>query len=780
MEPSSLSWSWPTAVYLDGDTLLVGTPADRHKRVQPANYRTEFKRNLGQETPIRLGDREFSPVLLVTEVLRALRVEAERVYGRGPISRVVLTIPTSYDGDHSRRWGLMIEAGEAAGFSAVELIFEPVAAALEPPAGDPFAAGDLVLVYDFGGGTFDAALVRYGAGGGSQRVLGHRTLDDCGGMDIDAAVWEWLHDHGPDRLAALLTADPAAGSDAALAAFRARVQLATLGAQMKIQLTDRPTAVELFDQMLELRLDLETFTKFTEPIVARTIRCCVDLLAAADVQREELAAVLLVGGSSRIPMVAAALEREFARPVRQSGAPQYAVLHGAARFAATARQRFVRQSAEDPGLRAVRWSLPGDTATLLRWQVGPGEAYAAGADVAEVRLTSGAILGLRAEESGTVRGLHARPGETVESGDWLLTAERGFRPWRTGIHGVFGTPAILGRTVVTASGPGRVDARVAATGEPRWRYDAGSELTTAPVAADGCVYLGGRDGRLHALDAATGAPRWSVRYQAGDAVCTVPSLAQGLLCFGAEDRHLHLLDAGTGAVRLRIPVQARVRGAVLRDGTVHAVLGDGRLVALDAATGKQKWSVAGAVSRTPLVAEGSVFACFADGTLRRLDADLGHDLWQPPPTTESSDGGFRGRLARVLPTSPPLLAAEPEATGGVRTVLLATGDGQVSAFAVDSGALAWRRRVGGPGARSLAVSDGVVYLGSSDHRLYATEAVGATGVRSFATGGGIESAAAVADGAVHVVSEDGYLYALAAVTLAGPEPRAHQGGVRHA
>ena len=131
-EASSGSWSWPSAVYRDGDALLVGTLAERRKQVRPAMYRAEFKRDFGQDVPVILGDQGFPVEALVTELISALREEAERVHG-APIDRAMLTIPASYGPADPRR-DLMIGAAEAAGFTVVELIPEPVAAALAPPA----------------------------------------------------------------------------------------------------------------------------------------------------------------------------------------------------------------------------------------------------------------------------------------------------------------------------------------------------------------------------------------------------------------------------------------------------------------------------------------------------------------------------------------------------------------------------------------------------------------------------------------------------------------------
>jgi molecular chaperone DnaK (HSP70) len=203
--------SWPSAVYLADGVRLVGTPAFEKRRLDPANYATGFKRQLGENTPIMLGDEEFPPEELAFLIIDALgRRAAAR--NEGPVRRAVLTVPSCHTGADDPRSQLMIAAAERAGFTTVELLPEPVAAAAAPPDGPPFTPGDLVLVYDFGGGTFDTALVAIGPAGQFPEALAHRSLDDCGGLDIDIAVSRWQRDHGPAGLAELLAAGEQAAS----------------------------------------------------------------------------------------------------------------------------------------------------------------------------------------------------------------------------------------------------------------------------------------------------------------------------------------------------------------------------------------------------------------------------------------------------------------------------------------------------------------------------------------------------------------------------------------
>jgi molecular chaperone DnaK (HSP70) len=127
-EPFGGERAWPTAVCLDGGRLVTGSDAEQRGRVHPECYRAEFKLELGRPHAADLGGRPYTVTELVTAVLSDLRSAAEEA-AAGPVSRAVLTVPASY-GPRDKRRDLMIEAATQAGFGTVELLPEPVAAAL--------------------------------------------------------------------------------------------------------------------------------------------------------------------------------------------------------------------------------------------------------------------------------------------------------------------------------------------------------------------------------------------------------------------------------------------------------------------------------------------------------------------------------------------------------------------------------------------------------------------------------------------------------------------------
>jgi molecular chaperone DnaK len=426
-EPASGSWSWPSAVALDGTALLVGTPAENVRRDDPLAYRSEFKRDLADPTPVPLGDASFPPEDLVVEVLRAFADQAHELLTRPP-TRLVLTVPASY-GEFDVRRDIMIAAGERAGFADVELLAEPVAAAFAPVRGSTLRPGWTVLVYDFGGGTFDAAVVRIG-GHDDHAVHGHASLDDCGGRDIDAALFARLREVAGPELDTLLDADP----DDPAGAAHARLELMELIRRAKHHLTHSGTARDHFGPLRRRfvieRAELEALAT---PLVARTVDCCTTLLTDVAIAPRDLDAILLVGGTTRMPLVRSLVTAGVGDRVRFVEDSATAVAHGAARWAAGASGRTRSPAAPSAGEYPLRYELPGGSGVLARWLVGPKEDLAAGQPLGLVRLRDGTLWTLTGDaRAGRLLALHAEPGATVVSGDWLVTVgprPAGAEPW---------------------------------------------------------------------------------------------------------------------------------------------------------------------------------------------------------------------------------------------------------------------------------------------------------------------------------------------------------------
>ena len=174
----------PSVVHLrDDGTLITGEAAVRRSLSDPGRTAREFKRRLGDPTPILLGGTPLAAVDLMTALLRDVLAAVSERHG-GPPTAVALT--------HPANWGqfkvdLLRQAADACGLRDVTLVTEPVAAAVDYAAGARVPVGEVVAVYDLGGGTFDAAVLRRTANG--FETLGEPVgLERLGGIDFDHAV----------------------------------------------------------------------------------------------------------------------------------------------------------------------------------------------------------------------------------------------------------------------------------------------------------------------------------------------------------------------------------------------------------------------------------------------------------------------------------------------------------------------------------------------------------------------------------------------------------------
>jgi WD40 repeat protein/actin-like ATPase involved in cell morphogenesis len=415
----------PTSVYHDGGRIFVGTDAERRKSHNPSAYRTEFKPEIGSDDPMVLSGAQYTAEDLAVEVLAVFREESAR-FGVVP-ARLLVTVPAGTDG---RRRDAMLSAGARAGFTDVELLAEPVAAAFAPAVGACWSPGAIVLVYDLGGGTFDAALVRVGEHA-HEVVQTAGLVDGHAGRNVDAAI---VRDLRP-------AADAWIGAAPDRAAQRARLDQWTLAAAIKLKLGLTAQGVASADIALEIpaqRMDLERLTQIAEPLLAGTVACCLSLLSAADLSLNDVDGVLLVGGSTQMPVVKPYLERHLGRPIFPATDPVLAVVEGAARWAGGIPSRRGRCDPPSDSVLPLRWTLPDDRrATLVRWFVEPGDVFSADEILARVRLADNTLYDLQAHTGAQVVRLHVRHGESLHSGDWILTTLRPPKP-----EELFATPRL--------------------------------------------------------------------------------------------------------------------------------------------------------------------------------------------------------------------------------------------------------------------------------------------------------------------------------------------------
>jgi molecular chaperone DnaK len=353
----------PSAVYLSPDgRLLVGRDAQRSWRLHPGRFEPNPKRRVDDGT-VLLGDQPVPVARLVAAVLARVLTEARRQLGAAP-DLVRLTHPEQWG---QRRRAVLLDAARRAGLGPVRLVAEPVAAAayyaaLPPPAppGVPPGSGRVpadVAVYDLGAGTFDAAVVRAGPGG--FQVLAEGGLPDVGGLDFDQAVVEHLRagHAGADPAGwqgVLNPADPQQRRDRQLFYddVRGAKEMLSRAASADIALPAGPPAHLTRGELERLLL----------PYLEQTVRCLRDTVARAGLGPGELAGVFLVGGSSRIPLVARLIHTSLGVAPTVLEQPETAVVEGAVRLDPPGPQPPTGAPARSPAGTAMPARSPAGTA----------------------------------------------------------------------------------------------------------------------------------------------------------------------------------------------------------------------------------------------------------------------------------------------------------------------------------------------------------------------------------------------------------------------------------
>ncbi|WP_158574006.1 Hsp70 family protein [Streptomyces triticagri] len=330
----------PSAVWVGPDgEVQVGLLAKHRARMQGAPPAMFFKRSMGTDQRFTAGHAELTPVEASTAVLRRLRAIAEDVLGT-PVQRAVVTVPAYFE---TRSKNDTTKAGAAAGLEVVETLIEPVAAAVAHGGEHRTSAapGDrprTLLVYDLGGGTFDTSVVTDDPEEGFEHRAfgGDRYL---GGYDFDRAVVSWMNDRLP---AHDLAYDPDSPSDA-----RSYAALLFLAEACKQELSRMPVT-EIVSQYCEDRngtpMNLHLPMRRTEledllrPHLETAADHCERTLRRAGLTPTDVDEIVMVGGSSRIPLAGALLRERFGRePVLLH--PDLAIAAGAALKAAEATER---------------------------------------------------------------------------------------------------------------------------------------------------------------------------------------------------------------------------------------------------------------------------------------------------------------------------------------------------------------------------------------------------------------------------------------------------------
>ena len=311
----------PSCVGLDdAGAVIVGRPARNQAAAAPERTVLSVKRLMGSGTRVRMGKDAYTPQEISAFILKALKERADRALGRD-VRKAVITVP-AYFTDAQRQ--ATREAGEVAGLTVVRIINEPTAAALSYESD---AAGSrTLLVYDLGGGTFDVSVVRIEQG--VVEVLATAGDNQLGGDDFDALVLERLNTHVETEL----------GIENAREDRLLQARLRRAAERAKIELSDQPYvrveedhvgAVDGEARHLACEVTRADFERDLEPFLDRSLQALTTALQDAGVRPSQLQRVLLVGGSTRIPRIAALLTERLGQEPHGEVDPDLCVALGA-------------------------------------------------------------------------------------------------------------------------------------------------------------------------------------------------------------------------------------------------------------------------------------------------------------------------------------------------------------------------------------------------------------------------------------------------------------------
>jgi actin-like ATPase involved in cell morphogenesis len=307
----------------EGGQVVVGEAAERRAVTDPDRVVRGFKRRIGDEVPMMAGGVAYAAPEIAAMVVRWV---VERVAARegGPAAGIVLTHPAG--------WGAykiesLARALRAADLGQVRFATEPEAAAAGYAVQERVEPGRTIAVYDLGGGTFDAAVVRKTEAGGFC-VLGQpQGLEQLGGADFDDAVFAHVLAAVP-ALAKLDGEDPAVLAASAVLRRECTEAKEALSADTDVTIPVLAPGIQS-----QVRLVRAEFEDMIRTQVSETVQALRRTLQSAQLEPDELDVVLLVGGSSRVPLVAQLVSAELGRPVAVDADPKVTIALGAALLA---------------------------------------------------------------------------------------------------------------------------------------------------------------------------------------------------------------------------------------------------------------------------------------------------------------------------------------------------------------------------------------------------------------------------------------------------------------
>lgn len=312
----------PSVIGIDeSGNFVIGEKAKAQFLMAPDRTVIEVKRKLGTRERISMGRQSYSPVELSAMLLEYVKRYASQ-YLEEEISRAVISVPAYFD-DIQRQ--AVVEAGKKAGFTVERIINEPTAAALSYGIGH-LEEESHILIYDLGGGTFDVTLLELF--GGVLEVKASSGDNSLGGKDFDEALIHWLRRRFEDKYQISLEGNVHAMARLKEQAEQCKIALSTREEEtVRIPLLAEKDGLPL---ALEETVTRSQFEDMIGDLLGRTHGPIQIVLDDGKIDKKELDMILLVGGSTRIPLVSRDIEAFLGKKPQSEIDPDFSVAEGAA------------------------------------------------------------------------------------------------------------------------------------------------------------------------------------------------------------------------------------------------------------------------------------------------------------------------------------------------------------------------------------------------------------------------------------------------------------------
>ena len=303
----------------DGE-MLVGETAKRQAVTNPEGTVHRIKRKMGSGEKIKIRSKNYTPEQISAFILQKIKKDAEDFLGE-KISDAVITVPAYFNDDQRQATK---DAGSIAGLNVKRIINEPTAASLA--YGLDKKGDHKIAVYDFGGGTFDISLMEVGEG--VFEVLSTNGNTQLGGSDMDQALVDYLVNEFKKKNEIDLRDDPKSLQRLLEAAEKAKIELSsTLQTDINLPYI---TVIDNNPKHLEMKLTRAKFEEIISSIVDKAEKPCKQALKDAKLKPSDIDHIVLVGGTTRIPLVRKKVEEIFGKKAKRDVDPMECVAIGAA------------------------------------------------------------------------------------------------------------------------------------------------------------------------------------------------------------------------------------------------------------------------------------------------------------------------------------------------------------------------------------------------------------------------------------------------------------------